>query len=87
MILKIIQLNNFRNFAKTQFEFDQYLTVIIGENARGKTNLLEAIYMIVNGSGFRETKEEELINFIKNEMGIRAEFAEEDRYSNFEIYL
>jgi DNA replication and repair protein RecF len=87
MILKTIQLNNFRNFAKTQFEFDQYLTVIIGENARGKTNLLEAIYMIVNGSGFRETKEEELINFIKNDMGIRAEFTEENRYSNFEIYL
>jgi len=63
MLLKQIDLNNFRNFDHRKFTFNHLLTVIIGANALGKTNLLEGIYFIINGTGFRETKEIELINF------------------------
>ncbi len=63
MLLKQIALNNFRNFSRQAFHFSPLLTVIIGANSLGKTNLLEGIYFIINGTGFRETKEIELINF------------------------
>ena len=54
MMLTQIKLINFRNFEKSNFNFDPFLTVIVGDNARGKTNLLEAIYFLTNGVGFRE---------------------------------
>lgn len=63
MILKSISFYHFRNFDKKQFKIDPSLTAILGDNARGKTNLLEGIYFILKGEGFRESKEEQLIIF------------------------
>lgn len=63
MVLKKIKLTFFRNFEKKTFEIHPLLSIVIGENSRGKTNLLEGIYFLINGVGFRESKEEELINF------------------------
>jgi DNA replication and repair protein RecF len=63
MILKSISLNNFRNFEKKRFNINPNLTAIFGNNARGKTNLLEGIYFILKGEGFRESREEQLIIF------------------------
>lgn len=65
MILKSISFHNFRNFDKKQFKIDPYLTAIFGDNAKGKTNLLEGIYFILKGEGFRESREEQLIKFIE----------------------
>lgn len=63
MKLKKISLTDFRNFEHTSFEFHPLLTIIIGENARGKTNLLESVLFSVYGTGYRESKEEELIRW------------------------
>ncbi len=63
MILKSISFYHFRNFDKKQYKINPFLTVILGNNARGKTNLLEGIYFILKGEGFRESKEEQLIIF------------------------
>ncbi len=63
MILKSISFYHFRNFDKKQYKINPFLTVILGDNARGKTNLLEGIYFILKGEGFRESKEEQLIIF------------------------
>ena len=68
MILKSIFLNHFRNFDKIQFKINPNLTAIFGDNARGKTNLLEGIYFILKGEGFRESKEEQLIKFIEKNL-------------------
>ncbi|MCL4374713.1 DNA replication and repair protein RecF [Patescibacteria group bacterium] len=61
MTLRRLRFNHFRNFDQSMFDFSPGLTVVKGENARGKTNLLEGIYFFVNGVGFRESREEELI--------------------------
>lgn len=61
MVLKQIVLKNFRNFTHARFTIHPSLTVVVGQNARGKTNLLESIFFIINGSGFRETKEIQLL--------------------------
>ena len=63
MILKSISFNHFRNFKEKQFDINPNLTAIFGDNAQGKTNLLEGIYFILKGEGFRESKEEQLIIF------------------------
>ena len=41
-----LKLNNFRNYEKIDFEFNRNLNIIIGNNAQGKTNILEAIYFL-----------------------------------------
>lgn len=74
MLLKKIILHNFRNFSKKEFLFSPTLTVIYGENARGKTNLLEAVYCLSHGSGFRETKEEELMKIGESKTLISGRF-------------
>lgn len=58
-----MQLNHFRTFEQAVFDFNEHCTIIIGENARGKTNILESIYLSVHGDGFRERTEEELIRW------------------------
>ncbi len=61
MYLKNINLTNFRLFAQKQLEFDKQSSLIIGPNASGKTNVLEAIYLLATGKSFRALKEEEMI--------------------------
>ncbi len=77
MFLKQIAFHHFRNFEKESFSLNPFLTVVIGENARGKTNLLEGIHVILQGEGFREAKEEELVGLDKNNGYAEGIFGEE----------
>jgi DNA replication and repair protein RecF len=52
-MINSIQLNNFRSHQDAKFVLDQKLTVITGQNGSGKTNLLEAIYLVAKGNSFR----------------------------------
>jgi len=87
MILQEIILKNFRNLEEKKFSFSPSLTLIVGENAEGKTNLLEAIHFICNGTGFRETKENELVNLNKNSATVEAKLKTGDMVLNFKISL
>lgn len=88
MLLKQIVLHNFRNFNEKTFYFHPFLTIIIGRNAQGKTNLLESIFFLINGVGFRETKEIELLSFLtKQNASVEGVFGAEDRVSRFKIIL
>ncbi len=59
--LKSLYLRNFRNYAEAEVHFSPKLNVFIGDNAQGKTNLLEAIYLIATGRSFRSQHLSELI--------------------------
>lgn len=85
MLLQQIILKHFRNFDQAKFEFNPHLTIILGENARGKTNLLESVFAIVHGEGFRETKEEELIQFNQVLTQIRGVLEDKDGTTTYEI--
>jgi len=76
--MRLVQVNltNFRNFGCRQFSFDPQTTLIVGDNARGKTNLLEAIYFLTKGTGFREKREEELISFDQDRAIVEGNFIE-----------
>ncbi len=63
MICKSIEVKNFRNIETAQVEFSDGVNLLHGDNAQGKTNLLEAIYFTALGKSFRPAKEAELIRF------------------------
>ena len=63
MYLSKIKLTNFRNYSEQQVAFSKGINIIYGENAQGKTNLLEALYMFTAGKSFRTQNDTELIKF------------------------
>lgn len=61
-----IEFNSFRNIENEVIEFCDGINVIYGENAQGKTNILEGIYLFARGKSFRAFKDKELVNFDKS---------------------
>lgn len=75
MILSNLELSNFRNYIDQSIHFDDDINIICGNNAQGKTNLLEAIYLLCIARSFRTSNEKETINFDNNEFcTIRGKF-------------
>lgn len=62
MILDSLALHNFRNYHKAEARFSSRLNILYGLNAHGKTNFLEAIYLLCLGRSFRAAKNQELLN-------------------------
>lgn len=65
MYIEKIRLVNFRNYADEKIEFNKNVNLIIGDNAQGKTNILEAIYLCAVGKSHRFVKDVEIIFFGK----------------------
>lgn len=63
MNISKITLQNFRNFKSKRLEFSSGATIIVGPNASGKTNILEALYLLSTGKSFRARVEEEMIKY------------------------
>lgn len=65
MLMKIngLVLENFRNYEKLEVDFDDSRNILVGENAQGKTNLVEAIYMTAFAKSFRTNNASDMIRF------------------------
>ncbi len=63
MYIKSITIDSYRNYKKVKVDLDPQLNLIIGDNAQGKTNLLESIYFACFGKSFRTSKDSEIIPF------------------------
>lgn len=63
MHIQQLQLKNYRNYDVLDLKFDDNVNVIIGENAQGKTNLMEAIYVLAFTKSHRTPREKELIQW------------------------
>ena len=74
MYIKILKLKNYRNYEEVEVNFDPNINIIYGNNAVGKTNLLESIYMCSTSKSHKNTKEDDIINFNKNESHIKLIF-------------
>ena len=63
MIVKSLKLKNFRNYDLLNLEFDSKTNIFYGDNAQGKTNILEAVYLTGTTKSHRGTKDRDLIQF------------------------
>lgn len=63
MYLKSVSIQNFRSYSKAEFKFSSQTTVIIGPNTSGKSNLIEAIFLLSTGKSFRAQKDTDMILF------------------------
>ncbi|SHH78812.1 DNA replication and repair protein RecF [Sporobacter termitidis DSM 10068] len=87
MNVRQITLRNFRNYSEFETEFTDKVNVIIGDNAQGKTNLLEAVYFMSAGRSFRAKSDRELISFDSDAAYIRADISAGGREQKLEAYL
>ena len=78
MYLKNLRINNFRNYKDQVIEFDPELNLICGDNAQGKSNLLEAIAYLSLTSSFRGVKDNELLNWDKDYFFINGDLAKKN---------
>lgn len=72
MIIKRLELADYRNYATLDLEFDKGTNILYGDNAQGKTNILEAIYMAATTKSHKGSKDKEMIGFGKEEAHIRT---------------
>ena len=80
-------LEGFRNYELSSAGFDPGINVITGENAQGKTNLLEAVYMLTCGRSFRTRFDRELIGFSAPFARIDASIFAQERQQSIEISM
>jgi len=78
MFLKNLQLKNFRNYNELNLNFNKDTILVVGDNGKGKTNLLESIYYVSSGSSHRTNEQVELISWGNDYAVIRAFFAGDD---------
>ena len=78
MICKSVEFSSFRNIEGEKIEFSKGINVIHGENAQGKTNILEGIYLFARGKSFRAFKDRELVLFGRDEAYIKLFYEKRD---------
>ncbi|WP_172188164.1 DNA replication/repair protein RecF [Lentilactobacillus kribbianus] len=87
MKLLNIKLRNFRNYEETELLFSPHINVLLGENAQGKTNLLEAIYVLALTRSHRTANDKELINWQSSNAQIAAQIEKQNGVLPLELDL
>ena len=87
MWINKIKLNNFRNYNKQEIKLYKNINVFFGENAQGKTNIIESIFLCSMGRSFRTNKEKELIKFNEKNTIVEIEFEKKDRNGKIKIEI
>ena len=78
MICKSVEFSSFRNIENEKIEFKEGINVIHGENAQGKTNILEGIYLFARGKSFRAFKDRELVRFGSDMAVVKLSYEKKD---------
>ena len=87
MWIKEIKINNFRNYNVENIKLEKNINIFYGENAQGKTNIVEAIFLCSMGKSFRAKKDSEMINLDKKEAFVEIVFEKSDRDGKIKIEL
>ncbi len=82
-----IKIKNFRNIEEAEIVFDSGVNILVGDNAQGKTNLLEAIGFAAIGKSFRTNHEEELIRFGAELAEVSLDFTDSQRQQNITVRM
>ena len=87
MWINKLKIQNFRNYNNEEILLNKNINIFYGENAQGKTNIIESIFLCAMGKSFRAKKDAEMINFNSKNSIIEAEFKKSDREGNIKIEL
>ena len=87
MIIKSIELVNYRNYEKVYIPLDSGINILYGDNAQGKTNVLESVYMCATTKSHRGSKDKEIIKFGTSESHIRCFFEKNNTEYQIDMHL
>ena len=87
MIIKSLELADFRNYDSLHIDFSSGTNILYGDNAQGKTNILEAIYLSATTKSHKGSKDKDVINFYKEESHIRTYLEKDDIETRVDMHL
>lgn len=87
MYIESVQLKNFRNYESLEINLDKETNILYGDNAQGKTNILEAIYLCGTTKSHRGSKDKEIIRFGEEESHIRMMLKKNDLSYKIDMHL
>ena len=87
MIIKSIELADYRNYDSLKLPFDKGTNILYGDNAQGKTNILEAIFVAATTKSHKGSKDREMIRFEKEEAHIRTYLEKEGVETRVDMHL
>lgn len=87
MIIKSIELADYRNYDCLSLQFDKGTNILYGDNAQGKTNILEAIFVAATTKSHRGAKDREIVAFGKEEAHIRTYLEKEAVETRVDMHL
>lgn len=87
MYIEKLEIKNFRNYKETVIELDKNINIFYGDNAQGKTNLLESIYFLGIGRSYRTSNDKELIKFDKSIARVMAITNSNEIKDKVEIFI
>ena len=87
MIIKSIKLENFRNYENLELSFEKGTNILYGDNAQGKTNVLEAVYLSATTKSHKGSKDKEIIRFGQDEAHIRTNLDKEGMEYRVDMHL
>ena len=87
MIIKSIELRNFRNYENLDIHLDEGTNILYGDNAQGKTNILEAAYLSGTTKSHKGSRDKEMIRFGEKESHIRTVVQKKEKEYQIDMHL
>lgn len=87
MIIESIELKNYRNYGNLHMDFNSGTNILYGDNAQGKTNVLEAVYLCSTSKSHRGSKDREIIQFEQDESHIKMCIRKDDVSYRLDMHL
>ena len=87
MWIKKIKIKNFRNYEKEEINLEKNINIFYGQNAQGKTNIIESIFLCSLGKSFRAKKDNEMIKLNEQNAMVEIEYEKSDREGKIKIEI
>ena len=87
MIIESIELKNYRNYEELHMELNEGTNILYGDNAQGKTNILEAVYVCCTSKSHKSAKDRDIIRFDQDESHIKMQIRKNDVPYRIDMHL
>lgn len=85
MLITNLKIKNFRNYEDLNLKLNKNINIFYGNNAQGKTNIIESIFLCAIGKSFRSNKDKEMIKFNEDFLNIEINYEKSDRDGKIKI--